>query len=812
MSKVPNRSLLFLFFAILLVDPAMAGPRPNLERPALVAPIMVDSEVREQAWIFPDAAEENFLVESEPFLISVSQELSAARITSLRSKIVPPGLFSLRSLREEGFTVDFNELNLELLVQIPAETKRRITKNIVQRGIVPAGSVYGPAPASAYVNARVNQPFVYPADGQRSSRMPLLAGLDMVANVHSWALNSGATFTERDDYPWQRSDTAVVHDFEDKMLRFTVGDQQTSSAAYLSGRSIGGVGLTRVFGIQPQTTTQPVSRTELLLKRPSSIDVLVNGVVQNQMRLGAGPVNLQDFPLSSGFNNVALRITDDLGRTEIINLSLLYNPEALGKGVQLFSYNVGVPWVAAGADRHYDSSDVNFSFFHRAGLSDVFTGGVFGQGSKWQSLGGFEGFWMGDSGDATFTLAASRVAGNEPDIAGRVRLETLDSYQGKIKPWRFSLETEYKGWRFAPVGNPLAVNPYAWTLDGYSLFRSRQGIDVGFGASYKFHRAADTDRWEARSDISSIIAEDLRLSANYAYARDTMGSHRVFVSLTWIEKTGRNYVNASYDYPSKTARIDAAHNPKQAVDDIRFTAGVARSPDTNQASMQAEYAAQRALLRLDHQSNFSRTEVSGTRHITSAGLSTALVWAGSAVSVSRPISDSFVILPAKGSAKGQEVLVNPQGDSAETYAGGFLPGVLPNVNSYYYVPISLDTSTMPPGMNVPEEYFNVKSTYRSGIEVPIGGDLSATAVGFLKLGDGTPITLASGEVVPEGAASGATFFTNRKGQFVAENLKPGRYSLRFYEGNFSPLEIVVPEGAFGLLRLGDLIVSKGEGE
>src|SRR5690606_3126303 len=94
----------------------------------------------------------------------------------------------------------------------------------------------------------------------------------------------------------------------------------------------------------------------------------------------------------------------------------------------------------------------------------------------------------------------------------------------------------------------------------------------------------------------------------------------------------------------------------KAYDDVRLTAGLQRSPGSNQVSGQGEYTAERAVVRLDHQSNFHR-DGARTSHLTAAGLSTALVWAGSSVSVSRPVSDSFVILPAKGAARGEKILV-----------------------------------------------------------------------------------------------------------------------------------------------------------
>lgn len=800
------RFFLLLFFSL----SAFAGTRPPIPRASLVAPVIVDGQNREQAWVFPDKDEEQFLVEAAPLLQSLAPELVLEKLQSLRAKTEAKGVIRLRRLRDVGLSPRFDSVTLELIVSVPPQAKRILTKNIVSREESVTGNTYRSAPVSGYLNLRTSQPFQYPATG-KSSRLPFTGNLDFAGNVQSWVLDSGTTYSEHDPHPWKRDDTALIKDFEEKMIRSTVGDQVTPSVAYLSGRNLGGVGITRVFAIQPNSTTQPLSRTELLLKRPSTVEVIVNGTVQNQLRLPAGPVNIQDFPLASGFNNVSLRITDDLGKMEVVNLTVFYDSQALGAGVQSFSYHVGAPSTPHGADRRYDRHNLNFSFFHRRGFNDRFTGGIFAQGDDRQNLAGLEGLLIGKFGSLSLTTAGSKIAGLRPDLASRLRYQTLDGYRGQTHPWRFSLEAEYKGWRFAQVGITEPSNPYAWSADGYLLYRSQRGIDVGAGALYQWQRSSPVDRWQGRGDISTLLSSTLRTAVNYAYTHDTRREHRVFFSLTWTEPMGRHYANASYDYPSKTQRLDLVRSPENPYNDVQLAAGVQRSPENQAVSAQADYVAPRANLRLDHQSTFPRNQTKAS-HLTTAGFATALVWAGSTVSISRPVYDSFAIFPTKGAARGEEIPINPQSDTAEAEAGSWLPAVLPGINSYYQTPISLDTSRLPVGLSVDrgEEFFHVKPTYKSGVEVPITAESSATALALLVNSKGLPLALASGEVLGLDDAVNGVFFSNRKGQILVENLKPGRYRLRFYEGNFRERDFQIPAGARGILRLGNLPIEGGD--
>ncbi|MCR3916737.1 hypothetical protein, partial [Klebsiella variicola] len=63
---------------------------------------------------------------------------------------------------------------------------------------------------------------------------------------------------------------------------------------------MGGFSVVREFGIQPYRTLRPLSNTEIIIKRPSQVEVYVNGFMYSQMRLAPGVFNIRDFPLAIG--------------------------------------------------------------------------------------------------------------------------------------------------------------------------------------------------------------------------------------------------------------------------------------------------------------------------------------------------------------------------------------------------------------------------------------------------------------------------------------------------------------------------------
>jgi outer membrane usher protein FimD/PapC len=128
------------------------------------------------------------------------------------------------------------------------------------------------------------------------------------------------------------------------------------------------------------------------------------------------------------------------------------------------------------------------------------------------------------------------------------------------------------------------------------------------------------------------------------------------------------------------------------------------------------------------------------------------------------------------------------------------PGVVPTLTSYNETPIILDPSNLPIGYSI-KEYQLARPTYRSGLRIDLGGDAKVTVSGVLLRPDGKPLELAIGEARSAGKTIDS-FFTNREGIFLIENLAPGEYEL--FAGDYPPVKIRVSESQAGLVRLGKI--------
>ena len=78
--------------------------------------------------------------------------------------------------------------------------------------------------------------------------------------------------------------------------------------------------------------------------------------------------------------------------------------------------------------------------------------------------------------------------------------------------------------------------------------------------------------------------------------------------------------------------------------------------------------------------------------------------------------------------------------------------------------------------------------------------------GVLETAEGAPVSLQAGEIVSlnEPKMAAIEVFTNRKGKFMAEGLKPGAFELRLFGEAPMTVRFEIPKGKAGLYDIGKL--------
>ena len=149
--------------------------------------------------------------------------------------------------------------------------------------------------------------------------------------------------------------------------------------------------------------------------------------------------------------------------------------------------------------------------------------------------------------------------------------------------------------------------------------------------------------------------------------------------------------------------------------------------------------------------------------------------------------------------------MNDNGVYSETVINS-LAGIVPDLLSYYNRPMAINSSVLPDGYKMRQDHFTARPSYHSGVEIPIHAEAFIATKGYLVDPDGKPVGLVSGEVWPVGGAHAAagSFFTNARGGFFVEGLKPGKYEIRIFDGQWQPVPFEIQSQGAGIVNLGTL--------
>ncbi|WP_413569226.1 carboxypeptidase regulatory-like domain-containing protein [Bdellovibrio sp. HCB117] len=800
-------SFLLLIFSLAL--PAFAqSVRPALSKPYLVAPIVLDNQVIAQAWVFPREDKKNFAVEAKPLLEGLQSQLKDSLWINLKNRVRPEGVVTLQDLEGAGLSVFFDEARLELKVDLPLKHRRGndLDLNYAELSTRP---YMRPDAHSGYLNLRMLQSFQYGA-GTTEEKLPLSSQVDLVENIKGFVFESSGEYLEGDEYPWKRHDTRIRHDDEERMIRYTLGDLTLNSRGFQVAPNLAGFSVVKEFSIQPYKTLRPLSNTEIVIKRPSFVEVYVNGFLYSQLRLAPGVFNIRDFPLAIGQNNVKVKIRDDFGQEELYDFSVLFENTLLGKGVQEFSYAVGLPWSESGADRAYDNTGAATTFFHRVGVTDQLTLGLNFQNYLSQSMTGLEVSGISRWGYLSFDGGYSSVSEDKQGFAEKLRYRTLDRMLGRDVPVVLTLEAENRDPDFVPVSVfDIGIVSYVRRYDSQLNFRFLQNWFFGVGSG-SLEVPTGVNERQYRSNLVVPINNQTRVELSYSKTVGLTEDDRGLISFFWNEAQGKYSASAYYDSLQKTTNLTVNRNNMQKYDDVRASASLQASDGQESANLMAEYLAQPFSLRLEH---FTTRQDSQDTNTTSLGLNTGIAWVGNHAAFTQPIYDSFVLLHSKMLPEGQELMINPNGEKGDAQLGPRHTTVLRDQSAYYKYTVNVDSTSLPIGYLLEKEYFNVQPSYRSGVLIELDLKKKIMVKGRVVDQKGQPIAYVAGDILNnQDQLVDNTFFTNKNGGFLIEGLEPGQYKIMTDRPYLGPLIFEVTEVPGNSLDLGNIVLKKEDSE
>lgn len=740
------------------------------------------------------------LVNATLLLDLLKPVLSSAAYETLRTRVGGQERVAMQDLTTNDFAITFDTFALSFVVDLKPTARAQQNVSFAQRENVDPSDYDQPAPFAFGATFNVGQRYSH----DLNDFSPMQGGVDLLANFGGFegvTLSTGFDYDGSGDDKWNRREIRLTKDIFSSAIRLTAGEFAPPIDSFQGSNRILGFSAARAYSvIRPFQNIRPSGRQAFVLDRESLVEVEVNGVVIERLRLQPGPFSLADFPFGQGANTVRLLVDDDFGRREIAVFDLFGGSGLLGKGIMDFGVSAGM--VEEGRLRY--GNTLAGTGFARYGLTESLT-----------------------------------VGGNLQAVGARSQAGVVAVQGTRLGLFQWSASASHNG----DTGNDGVVGAIDY-LRQFSIFEHQ---DTRFTASFQaasryFQDAFATDgdggeRWRAAAQVFSRFREySLSLGASTSAGRAPFPDNRSY-SLTLGRTFGRFGVNLTFsrqesdpgetdnrfgialltrlgDRWTGTARYDSRNDLAEVgigrastgdLNDISGSVRVSRDRDREALAADLRYINNR----FDSQLVTNRlvnTEPGGSSSLESLWrLSTTIGYADGVLAMGRPSREGFLIATRHPTLRKSQLTLTDGGGRAVARSGLFGPPLAPINRSYGQYRMVLQVDPLPAGYDLGSGLITAFPGYGSGYRVRVGSAASRTAMGVL-MKAGEPLALVSGmiEAVDIPAAGTAPeprlFFTNRSGRFVGDGLAPGRYRM-VIEGEVVG-EFVVPEDKEGLVDVG----------
>lgn len=202
-----------------------------------------------------------------------------------------------------------------------------------------------------------------------------------------------------------RLNTSWTLDQPEKIARWRFGDAITGSTYWSGASRFAGIQYATNFNTQPNLVTFPLPGYQGEAAIPSTVDVFVNSVLNQQQIVNNGPYIFNNIPVISGAGTVNVVTQDLLGRSKVASFSYYASPQLLQPNLVDFSYEAGFVRDNYGVNSNDYGRFLAVGTYQRGITNNLTLGGhaevLFDQ----QTLGFSANYLLNNYGVATLALA-----------------------------------------------------------------------------------------------------------------------------------------------------------------------------------------------------------------------------------------------------------------------------------------------------------------------------------------------------------------------------------------------------------------------
>lgn len=742
-------------------------------------------------------------IDARRLIALIGPVIDAKLLEALNARIAGRAKVDFSELEVGGFAIAFDNLALEVIGTLAPDATLPASLRLEPQHDIPVPASFDqPSNFSAGVNVAAGQRHVHgPAGGFERVRADF-AAIANFGGFNGVTLTGGATY---DGERWQRREFRATYDVFHRAVRATVGEFTPRSTSFQGSGRILGIGLERTYAtIRPFQNTRPIGRQQFTLERDSTVEVLVNQVRVQTIRLEAGRYDIGDFPFAAGPNQVQLVVEDIGGRREILNFDVFNTTSLLTPGLSEFGAAIG---LRERDQLEYGLSPALTAYAYR-GLSETMTVGVNAQATdRGLQLGGVAvvGTRLG-----FFQLETSASRGL--DGGGFGVAASLD-YRGEFSlaredDLRIAGSAIYRSTDFQDAFASNVRNLQALETGVQVQWLAPFSISTGVGAAYTAARKGGADSYRLDLTVGRSFGRfGMSVTGSRTEFQDGRGNDsRIAVGLS-LRLSRRDYAEARYDSGTGRREVEISRAPEGRLDEVSGSIRYTQVRDETAISGRLAYVNNRFDLVVNHNRIVRRGPDGRVSNASDWNIRSFIGYADGNVAIGRSVDEGFIIAPIHATLRGSQASIL-SGDRVVAQSGLFGPALIPIGRAYGISRYDVRVDPLPIGYDLGTASINVFPGYGSGYRFMIGSDDSLIAVGFLVSADG-PIALASGVIQPVDPARLKTwkersFFTNRAGRFVADRLAPGRYQLVL--AGQPAAEFEVKEGSQGVVDVGTIQV------
>jgi outer membrane usher protein len=736
-----------------------------------------------------------YLTADRDFLLPPREliEMGVPRPTGRIVDIAGEPHLSLKSIA--GAELKFNEKTLTLDLQLPPGMLPGQSLNL--GATLPVTPVQRRAPGG-FLNYQLGH------SHSQSGFDSYNATTELGVNVGKFLfLDNHAFSTPTDQQRAVRLQTQLIYDQPEELRRWVIGDSFASSGDLGSSLNLGGVGVSKLYQINPYFIKTPLAAFAGAVTLPSTVDIYMDGVRVRSDKVAPGNFNLQNLNSYSatGLRNVEVVIKDAFGREEHIGFPYFFTDQLLSKGLHEYSYNAGFIRNNFGLTND-DYGTAAVSAFHRYGLSDTLTVGLGGDATR-------DHINFGPRVTLNTVKAGVLTAGwsfsHDSDITTRSGTAASVNHTFLAGPFSTQIQVHRFSENYSVIGVVPTDPP---KLQGSASINYGSRAAGTYSLSYAVQTVFDgaTDQHTTTLGYTKTLGNNISLVANVSRVTQGTSGYAAFIGFSFFPANGLS-ANTSHQ---KTKDGDIADQFQFAKtppigEGVGYRVLTQRTVSAGTVSESispfVQYNARNAILTAEG-TNFVNggSGSSGFYQLSMAG---AAAFIGSDVYFSRPINDSFALVKIEPPLAGVRVLKS-NAEVGITDASGAV--FVPNLGSYQLNEVAIQPKDIPLDYTVTHSGQKIRPPFRSGVIAQFSVTRIRAVTGSLKFrNDGAVTPLENYELILTGAADSARLSTIRNGDFYIENLAPGRYSAQLkVEDKTCRLELIIPDSPEIVANLGDI--------